>query len=136
MGIMDSLEQMAAQCMTQSGGTSAHVAGDLMQALDEHPGGLAGVISSLQQNGLGEHVQNWASGAQATATPEQVQQGLQGTGLIDIVAAKANISPEMAKAGLAIVLPMVIAHFTQNGQQQAPASGFSGMASQILGKFL
>jgi uncharacterized protein YidB (DUF937 family) len=136
MGIMDSLEQMAAQVMAQSGGTNAQVAGGLMQALDEHPGGLAGVISSFQQNGMGEHVQNWASGAQATATPDQVQQGLNGTGLIETVAAKAGISPEMAKAGLAIVLPMVIAHFTQGGQQPAPSGGFSGMASQILGKFL
>ena len=136
MGIMDSLEQMAAQAMSQTGGTNTHVAGGLMQALDDHPGGLAGVIASLQQNGMGEHVQSWASGAQTTATPEQVQQGLHGTGLIDIVAAKANISPEMAKSGLAIVLPMVIAHFAQNGQQQAPSGGFSGMASQILGKFL
>ena len=136
MGIMDSLKEMAGQGMAQSGGTNAQVAGGLMQALDEHPGGLAGVLSSFEQNGMGQHVQNWATGAQTTATPDQVQQGLNGTGLIENVAAKAGISPEMAKAGLAIVLPMVISHFTQGGQQQAPSSGFGGMASQILGKFL
>jgi uncharacterized protein YidB (DUF937 family) len=136
MGIMDSLKGMAEQGMSQGGGTNAQVAGGLMQALDEHPGGLAGVLSSFEQNGMGQHVQNWASGSQPTATPDQIQQGLNGTGLIDNVAAKAGISPEMAKAGLAIVLPMVISHFTQGGQQQAPSSGFGGMASQILSKFL
>ena len=107
-----------------------------MQALDEHPGGLSGILEQLQQNGMGEHVQNWASGQQPTATPEQVQQGLQGTGLIDNIAAKAGVSPEMTKVVLATILPLVISHFTQGGQQAAPSSGFGGMASQILGKLL
>lgn len=140
MGFLDSIENMAAQKMqggqTASPGTNASVAGGLMQALDEHPGGLNGVLQSFQQNGMGQHVQNWASGQQQTATPEQVQQGLQGTGLIDQIAQKAGISPEMTKIALATVLPMVISHFTNNGQQAAPSSGFGGMASQILGKFL
>jgi uncharacterized protein YidB (DUF937 family) len=132
MGFLDSIESMAGQ-----GGNNASVAGGLMQALDEHPGGLQGVISSMQQNGMGEHVQNWASGQQQTATPEQIQQGVGNTGLIESVAAKAGISPEMAKAGLAIVLPMVLAHFTQGGQQAPPQQGsFGGMASQILGRFI
>lgn len=134
MGILDSIEGMA-QGM-QGGGTNAKVAGGLMQALDEHPGGLAGVLSSFQQNGMAQHVQSWASGQQTTATPDQIQQGVGNTGLIDTVAAKAGISPEMAKMGLAVVLPMVISHFTQGGQQAPPQSGFGGMASQILGKFL
>lgn len=142
MGLLDSLEQMAAQKMQQGGtagvspATTGSVAGGLMQALDEHPGGLAGVLQNFEQNGMGQHVQNWASGEQQTATPEQVQQGLQGTGLIDNIAAKAGISPEMTKIALATVLPMVIAHYTNGGQQAAPSSGFGGMASQILGKFL
>ena len=125
MGILDAIEGLA----SQDGGTNAKVAGGLMQALDEHPGGLAGVISQFQQNGMGEHVQNWASGQQQTATPEQVQQGLGGTGLIDSVAAKAGVSPAVAKMAMAVVLPMVMAHFTQGGQQAAPQSGFAGMAS-------
>ena len=93
MGILDAIEGLAAQ----DGGTNAKVAGGLMQALEEHPGGLAGVISQFQQNGMGEHVQNWASGQQQTATPDQVQQGLGGTGFIDNVAAKAGVSPAVAK---------------------------------------
>lgn len=138
MGLLDSIENMAAQKM-QGGttpGTNASVAGGLMQALDEHPGGLHSVLQNFQQNGMGQHVQNWASGQQPTATPEQVQQGMQGTGLIDKIAAKAGVSPEITKIALATVLPMVISHFTNGGQQQAPSSGLGGMASQILGKFL
>lgn len=132
MGILDTISGMMHG--STGGGTNAQVAGGLMQALDEHPGGLAGVLSSFEQNGMGQHVQNWASGAQTTATPDQIQQGVGNTGLIDTVAAKAGISPEMAKIGMAVVLPMVISHFTQGGQQAPPSSGFGGMASQILSK--
>jgi len=135
MGFLDAIEG-AVQQQGQDGGTNAKVAGGLMQALDEHPGGLAGVLQSFQQNGMNEHVQNWASGEQQTATPEQIQQGTDGTGLIENVAAKAGVSPETAKMALAVILPMVISHFTQGGQQDAPQSGFGGMASQILGRFL
>lgn len=142
MGLLDSIEQMAAQKMQGSGGEgvtpqqTTSVAGGLMQALDEHPGGLAGVMHSFQQNGMGQHVQNWAQGQGQTATPDQMQQGLQGTGLIDSVAAKAGLSPEMTKIAMATVLPMVISHFTNGGQQAAPSSGFGGMASQLLGRMI
>lgn len=134
MGILDSLEGMAGQM--GSGGTNAKVAGGLMQALDEHPGGLAGVMDSFKQNGMDQHVQGWATGQQTTATPEQVQQGVGGTGLIENVAAKAGVSPEVAKMAMAAMLPMIVSHFTQGGQVAAPQSGLGGMAGQILGKFL
>ena len=133
MGILDTISGMMHG--SEGGNTNAQVTGGLMQALDEHPGGLAGVLSSFEQNGMGQHVQNWATGAQTTATPDQIQQGVGNTGLIDTVAAKAGISPEMAKIGMAVVLPMVISHFTQGGQQAAPSGGFGSMASQILSRF-
>ena len=135
MGLLDTIEGMAGQS-AQGTNTNANVAGGLMQALEEHPGGLAGVISSFQNNGMAEHVQNWSTGQQQTATPDQIQQGLGGTGFIESVAAKAGVSPQVAQTALATLLPVVMAHFTNGGQQAPPQSGFGGMASQILGKFL
>lgn len=135
MGLLDTIEGMAGQS-AQGTNTNANVAGGLMQALEEHPGGLAGVISSFQNNGMGEHVQNWSTGQQQTATPDQIQQGLGGTGFIESVAAKAGVSPQVAQTALATLLPVVMAHFTNGGQQAPPQGGFGGMASQILGKFL
>ena len=132
MGILDALEGLTGQ--QGGGGEHARVAGGLMQALDEHPGGLAGVMQQFRQNGMGSHVENWASGQQQTASSEQVQQGLGGTGLIENVAAKAGVSPQVAQMAMATLLPMVMAHFTQGGQQAPPQSGFGGMASQILSR--
>ena len=133
MGLLDTLENIAGQ---EGGGQNAKVAGGMMQALDEHPGGLAGIMDHFRNNGMGDQVQNWASGQQQTATPEQVQQGLGNTGFIDQVAAKAGMSPEVTKIAMATVLPILISHFTSGGQQAPPQSGFSGMSSQILSKFL
>lgn len=134
MGFLDSLESMAAQQMENSGNPTAKVAGGLMAALEEHPGGLQGVMNHMQQNGV--DTQAMATGETTTTTPEQVQQGLQGSGLLESVAEKAGVSPQVAQMALATILPMVISHFTQSGQAAPPTSGLDGMASQILGKFL
>jgi uncharacterized protein YidB (DUF937 family) len=132
MGIFDSLESAAMQAVA---GDQGKVAGGFMQALQEHPEGMQAVLSGLQNNGMAEHAAAWSSGAAQTATPDQVQSGLAGTGLLEAAAAKAGVSPEVASAALGTVLPMVMAHFAPNGQ--APAnSELSGLAGSLLQKFL
>ena len=132
MGILDTIQGMAGG---QGQSPNGQIAGGLMQALDEHPGGLSGIMNHFRQNGMDQHVQNWSSGQQS-ATPEDIQQGLGGTGFIESVAQKAGISSTVAKIGLVAMLPIVMAHFTQGGQQAAPQSGFGGMTGQVLGRFL
>jgi uncharacterized protein YidB (DUF937 family) len=132
MGLLQSLEGLAGQ---SGNNTTARLTNGLMQTLDDHPRGLAGILEQFRQNGMDEHVQNWASGQQTQATPEQMQQGL-GSGFIEKVATRAGVSPDTARVALATILPLVVSHFTRGGQQPAPQSGFSGMASQIVGKLL
>jgi uncharacterized protein YidB (DUF937 family) len=131
MGLLDNLESMAAQAMEQSGNPSAKVAGGLMQALEQHPGGLQGVMDHLSQNGVDPQA---VAAGQAT-TPAQVGQGLAGSGLLESVAEKAGVSPQVAQEALATVLPMVMSHFTQGGAAAPPASGYAGMAESLIGKF-
>lgn len=140
MGIMDTIQSLAGQAGDASHGDQAKVAGGFIQALTDHPGGIQGVLDSFRNNGMGEHVQQWASGQgadgqAATATPEQVQQGLGNTGLIEKTAEHAGVSPQVVQMALATVLPMVIQHFAPGGQA-TEQSGIGGMASQFLGKFL
>lgn len=52
MEFLDAIEGVAGER-----GDNAKVAGGLMEALDEHPGGLAGVMDSLKQNGMEQHLQ-------------------------------------------------------------------------------
>ena len=133
MGFLDSLGAMTGE--TVQGGDRAKVAGGLMQALEQHPGGVQGLIDSFKQNGMEDHVNAMASGAQQTTTPEQVQQGLGNTGLIEKVAAHAGVSPDVAKMAMASMLPMVIQHFAPNGQA-APQGQFGGLAQQLMSRFL
>ena len=131
MGIFDTLSSMV-------GGQNQNtqVAGGLVQELQEHPGGLGSILASFRNNGMDQHVNNWATGASGTATPEQVQTGLAGTGLIEKVAARAGVSPEVATMALSTILPMVIQHFTNDHGEPVPQSQYGGLVSTILGKLL
>ncbi len=138
MGLLDMVESMA-------GGTGDHakVAGGLVQELQAQPGGVAGMFQSFQQNGMGGLVQQWAGGQTQPATPDQVQQGLGGTGIIDRISQRTGVSPGMVKAGLAVAVPLVIHHFVANGHVTpdgqptgTPAPETGGMLQSILGKML
>ncbi|WP_263382323.1 YidB family protein [Granulicella arctica] len=135
MGFMDEMGSLVGQSGEM--GDRAKVAGGLMEALGQHPGGIQGVIDSFRQNGMEQHVNAWGSGEQQTATPEQVQQGLGGTGLIERTAQNAGVSPEVVQMAMATILPMVIRHFAPGGQVAPQGEGqFGGMAQQLLSRFL
>lgn len=136
MGILDTIQSMAGSADQPGQSQNAQVAGGLMQEIEQHPGGLGGLLDHFRQNGMEEHVNNWATGQTQTATPAQVQTGLGGTGIIDRIAAKAGVSPETATVALSTVLPLVIQHFTNQQGQPLPQSNYGGLASTILGKLL
>jgi uncharacterized protein YidB (DUF937 family) len=69
-------------------------------------------------------------------TPEQVGQGLNGTGLIEQAAQHAGVSPEVVQVAMTTVLPLVMSHFAQNGGASAHGSGISDLAGGLLKKFL
>lgn len=133
MGILDTLQSLAGQAGAAAQGDQAKVAGGFIEALTAHPEGIQGVLESLKANGLTQHISDWASGQAATATPEQVQQGLGGTGLIEKTAEKAGVSPAVVSTALATILPMAIQHFAPNGQA-AEQSTLGSLATQFLSK--
>ena len=95
MGILDTIQSLAGQAGQSAGTDQAKVAGGFIEALTQHPEGIQGVLDAFKNNGMAEHVGAWSNGQNATATPEQVQQGLGGTGLIETTAAKAGVSPRL-----------------------------------------
>lgn len=139
MGILDSIASMVGG----AGGDNTKVAGGLMEAVQQHPGGIGGILQSFQQNGQGGAVQQWANGNTQSASPDQVEQGLGGTGLIDSVAQRTGLSPTMVKGAMAVMLPMVIHHFVSSGHVTpdgqttgTPAPETGGLLQSMLGRLI
>lgn len=140
MGFLNSIEGMLAGA--QNGGApvseQGKVGGAFLQTVSEHPGGLGAVMDMFRNRGMDQHVQQWQTGQTPQATPEQVQTGLGGTGLIEQTAQRAGVSPEVVKVALAAILPMIMAHMTRNGQQAPPTNQgeFGGLAGSLLSRIL
>jgi uncharacterized protein YidB (DUF937 family) len=133
MGLLDSLKSMT------GGGVSsedhASVASELITAAQQHPGGLSGILENFKQNGMGDHVNSWQQPDQSNQpiTPDQAQQGL-GSGVIDGIAQRTGLSPTMVKTAAAVILPMMVAHFADNGGVNQQPSALGGLASSFLSK--
>lgn len=136
MGLLDMIGSLAGDA---SQGDNAKVIGGLITALQNHPDGMQGVIKSFQQNGLGDHATAMANGETPAMTPEQVNQGLSGSGLIEQAAQHAGVSPAVVQMAMTTVLPLVMAHFAKGGGATAAdgtaESGLGGLASSLLKKF-
>ena len=136
MGIMDMVTQAAEQF---GGNEKGQVAGGLMQEIQERPGGVGSIFSAFQNNGLGGLVQQWAGGNTTPAAPEQVDQGLQGTGIIESIANRMGVSPTIVKMGLAVIIPMLIHHYVSNGHvtpQGEPTGAPQPESGSVLGSIL
>lgn len=137
MGLMGIVSSLA------GGNSNGQVAGGLMQELEGRPGGISSVFQSFQNNGMGNVTQQCAQGQTAPASPQQVEQGLGGTGIIDGIANRIGMSPTMVKAGLAVALPVLMHHYVANGhvtpQGQPTGSAMpepGGVLQSVLGRIL
>jgi uncharacterized protein YidB (DUF937 family) len=97
MGLMDMIQSFAGETGVAAGTDQAKVAGGFIEALTQHPEGIQGILDAFKNNGMAEHVNSWGAGQAATATPEQVQQGLSSTGLIEKTAEKTGVSPRSSR---------------------------------------
>ncbi|HEY4146559.1 YidB family protein [Pinirhizobacter sp.] len=112
-------------------------------ALLSKAGGVGGLVSMLQQHGLGGAAQSWVgTGENQPVAPDQLSQALQGGGLGNLVqeaAAKMGTSPDELMAKLSGVLPQAVDHLTPQGQvPEQPSGGFdtsalSGLAGKVFG---
>src|ERR1700734_2565395 len=129
MGLLDALTSIAGGASPEHNG----VADALSQVMQEHPGGMDGLLNQLKQNGLGEQVQSWVRpGQNQEVSPDQVQQGL-GSSVLENIAQRAGISPTVASSVIAVVLPLVVSHMSGNSGQPAQEGGLAGLAGKIFG---
>ncbi|HXY77463.1 MAG TPA: YidB family protein [Candidatus Acidoferrales bacterium] len=111
MGLLDNLESMA---MSKISGSNPE-ASAVLEMIQNHPGGISGLVQAFHSNGLGGAVNSWiGTGPNQSITPEQIQQVL-GSGPLQGVAQKLGVSPEQASSTLSQLLPEVMNHLTPNG---------------------
>jgi uncharacterized protein YidB (DUF937 family) len=130
MSLLDIAEQ-ALGGSNSAGGSSAAIS-EVMNLVNSYPGGVGGLVSCFEKNGLGGVASSWVSpGANQPVTPQQVQSGL-GNEAISNVAARLGVSPEVASGVVAQLLPHVVDHMTPGGQVPAGGGDMMAMGESIL----
>jgi len=82
--------------------------------LEQH-GGLQGVVSEFERNGLGTTVQSWVgTGPNQPISPDEVHKAL-GPDLLQQLSQKSGISVQDLTQKLAQVLPQAVDKLTPNG---------------------
>jgi uncharacterized protein YidB (DUF937 family) len=82
--------------------------------LEKH-GGLQGVVSEFEKNGLGATVSSWVgTGPNQSISPDQVH-NVVGPELLQELAAKSGLSVQELAQKLAEVLPQTVDKLTPNG---------------------
>ena len=111
MGLLHNLESMA---MSNVAGSNPE-ASAVLQLIQNHPGGIGGLVQAFHSNGLGGIVNSWiGTGENQAVTPDQIQQVL-GSGPVQALAQKLGVSPEQASSTLSQLLPTVMDKLTPNG---------------------
>jgi uncharacterized protein YidB (DUF937 family) len=114
MGLLDDLENKAVSSVT--GGGSNPLATQVLQMIQQQPGGLSGLIQSFHDKGLGGLAASWVgTGQNLPISADQIQHVL-GSTQVQALAAKAGISPEVTSSQLAQLLPTLVDKLTPNGQ--------------------
>jgi uncharacterized protein YidB (DUF937 family) len=139
MGLLDDLMSAAgaSDAPTGSGGTfdaqhEAMAKAVMAMVGQQGPGGLEALAQGFQQGGIGDLMSSWIGGGpNLPATPSHIEQGMGGN-MLNELAAKVGVSPQMASTLLAVVLPLVINRLTPQGRIPAQ-NDLGGMLGSLLG---
>jgi uncharacterized protein YidB (DUF937 family) len=98
------------------GASGAAVLSQIIAAIGQQPGGLSGMLQSLQQGGLGHLVQSWiGTGANLPVSADQLRNTLGGDWISRITQA-TGLSQSDVEQHLSHVLPQIVDHLSPNGQ--------------------
>jgi uncharacterized protein YidB (DUF937 family) len=95
---------------------------DNVNALLEQFGGIDGIMSKLQESGLGDQLSSWiGSGENQSVSPEQIKDALGGADL-EQVAAKTGLDTDELADRISTKMPGAIDKLTPDGK--VPEGGF------------
>jgi uncharacterized protein YidB (DUF937 family) len=130
MGLLDSL----LGSMSNQGGGNPMLDAVMKLVNDPAHGGLAGLVQSFQQRGLGGIVDSWVStGQNLPISPDQLSQAL-GSDQLGALAQSLGVDQAELSSKLSGLLPDVVDKLTPNGQ--VPDSGDLGSLLDSVTKHL
>lgn len=117
-----------------AGASGAVVVSQILAAIQQHPGGLAGILQSLQQGGLGHLVQSWiGTGPNLPVSPDQLRNTL-GSDWLSRLAQMTGLPQGDLEQHLSSALPQVVDHLSPNGQ--LPQGDLSSHLATLAQRFL
>ena len=130
MSLLDIAEQALGGANSAGGGSAA--IGEVMNLVNSYPGGVGGLVSCFEKNGLGGVARSWVgTGGNQPVSAQQVQSGL-GNDAISSIASKLGVPPDVASGVVAQLLPHVVDHMTPGGQIPAGGGDMLSMGESIL----
>ncbi len=139
MGILDNLtgalntQSQGANPAGNANPTSAVLA-EVLQIIQTRQGGLAGLMQSFQQNGLGHIFQSWlGTGQNLPISGAQIQSTL-GADCTARIAQVTGLPQAEVESHLSALLPQLIDHMTPNGQ--LPQGDLRSTLANVAQRFL
>jgi uncharacterized protein YidB (DUF937 family) len=150
MGLLDELiggagskilGQMLGTTQGQPGQAAGVNTGQVLESVigmlnNPQSGGLAGLVKTFTQAGLGQQVSSWVStGANMPVSADQIRQAI-GNPQLQGMAQQLGVNHDALSGVLSQLLPQVINHLTPNGQVPAAPELQQGINAlrQMLGK--
>jgi len=135
MSLFDLAGELLGNQNSNAGG-SQNALSAVLSMVNNHPGGLPGLVSAFEQGGLGGAVGSWVQPGTPNqpVSGDQVQSSL-GCDQIQEVATKLGLPPEAASAVIAQVLPGIISHLTPGGQVPSSESNLLEMGESLFKAF-
>jgi uncharacterized protein YidB (DUF937 family) len=143
MSILSTLTGALEGAQSNATGTGLNPAGaasgglvlsQIISLIQNHPGGIGGLLQSFQQGGLGHLVQSWiGTGQNLPVSPDQLRSTLGGDWISRITQA-TGLPQGQVEQSLSTLLPQIVDHLTPNGQ--LPQGDVSGELAKIAQRVL
>jgi len=117
MGLLDNVTGAAndIESAIPQGSEHAGLIGHVTDFVHAHPGGLAGLVQTFREKGLGDVVNSWVSRERnQPVTAAQIESVL-GNEKVQALAAKLGVSTSTISTGVATILPQVVDKLTPEG---------------------
>ena len=136
MGLLENLTSALTSQPGQCAGanpTSA-VISEVLTLIENRQGGLGGLLSSFEQNGLGHVFQSWVGTGQNLPVSAGQIQSVLGAECTAKIAQATGIPQAQIESHLTTLLPQLIDHLTPGGQ--LPQGDLRGVVAGLAQRFL